>query len=536
MVKIRYLSPWKPRSAPPSPAPPPTSLIRRDPLVYAVALIAVMMCAPFFHWLQWLGDEGVVLHAAVRILDGDILYRDVFEFLPPASFLIVATWMKLFGAGFSSVRVLAISTMVVIVVLLYAAGRLSSGNRAFAALLAIAWITVSPGTLIEVSHHWFTTAASMASVVALLAAPGRAPQPRAAFIAGLFAGIAAMATSTRGALASAAVILTLPKTRTQQLSAVAGIAAFPGAMIAYLAVRGALGSAVQDAILFPARYYSRIQAVPFAAGATTADLAIVLFFPLTFILAGVACNRERGTLWREPRFRTSLTFAVLGLLGTLPRPDIVHIIFSVPLACPLFALVVTRLVGRLGPGARIAVSGLLIGLYVLGVGYAISGKIMVFADPKRTVSTARGPVVRGKGPWIDDLAALVAHVDGAPRGDGFFFYPYSPMLPYLTGRHHVSAFDVMAPGYTTAEQFRDTCRRIVHKAQWVVIERMWLDPQVLTGTFPAMRDPNPPERQSFEAVLKMTFADVVHASTYFELRHRMGNADETLCDTIRGGP
>jgi hypothetical protein len=86
----------------------------------------------------------------------------------------------------------------------------------------------------------------------------------------------------------------------------------------------------------------------------------------------------------------------------------------------------------------------------------------------------------------------VAQIDRAPSGDGFFFYPYIPTLPSLTGRRHVAAVDVMTPGYTTAEQFHDTCVRVVSDAQWVVLDRSWSDLDKLRSIFPAMRDPKPP--------------------------------------------
>jgi hypothetical protein len=110
----------------------------RDPLLYGVALSAALDCAPFFRYLEWLGDEGVLLHGAVRILGGEGLYRDFFEFLPPGGFLIVASWMKLFGVGFASVRVLAVGIVAAIAALVYATARLASGPRPLAALLAIA--------------------------------------------------------------------------------------------------------------------------------------------------------------------------------------------------------------------------------------------------------------------------------------------------------------------------------------------------------------------------------------------------------------
>jgi hypothetical protein len=175
------------------------------------------------------------------------------------------------------------------------------------------------------------------------------------------------------------------------------------------------------------------------------------------------------------------------------------------------------------------VGAVLIGLCLPNVGNAIK---MATVVPLRAVPTPRGLVVGVQGRWTDDVADLVARVDRVPPGDAFFFYPYSPMLPYLTGRRHVAALDVMTPGYTTAEHFRETCLRVVREARWVVIERMWTDPRVLRAVFPAVRDADPPEKRGFEAALRGGFDNILHTSTFFELRQRAESASVALCDKI----
>jgi hypothetical protein len=162
--------------------------------------------------------------------------------------------------------------------------------------------------------------------------------------------------------------------------------------------------------------------------------------------------------------------------------------------------------------------------------------IMGTVVPLRAVPTPRGLIVRSQDLWSDDFAALVAQIDRVPPADAFFFYPYSPMLPYLTGRRHVAALDVMVPEYTTAEQFRETCVRVVRDARWLVVERLLTDPSVLRNVFPAMRDPNPPERRDFEVALRRAFDTVVHASHFFELRQRAERISAALCDRIGASP
>ena len=515
-----------------------TPELLRDPVLYGIALATLVLCAQFRLYVHWLGDEGIFLHAAVRMLGGEVLYRDFFELLPPGSFLAVAAWMKLFGAGFGAMRALAICVIVVIAVLLYAAARLASGNRPLAAMLAVAWVVLSQGVWTVISHHWFTTAASMATAIALLLALDHAPRRRATFVAGLAAGTAAMVTSTRGALLCVAVLgilVTLPRGGARLVSAIIGMALVPAAMICYLAASGTLVAAFNDVILWPAHHYASSQALSFGSGAGLLDAPSVALYPATFALAGATLALGRMAAWSDPRFRVSLALALVGLVGTYPRADIFHINFTVPLACPLFALVATDLLGRLRHPARIALGALSIGLCLAVIGSAIYLRRGFVVGPLRGVETPRGLVMRVDNSWTNDFAVLMKQITLIPPGDAFFFYPYSPMLPYLTGRRHAAPLDVMAPGYTDAAQFRATCVQVVREAQWLVVDLVAIHPVVIRATWPALRDPNPLEKRSFEVAIATAFNKVVHTSETFQLRQRAGGASLELCDKV-GAP
>ena len=516
-----------------------TPKLLRDPALYGIALATLVFCAQFWLYVHWLGDEGIFLHAAVRILGGEVLYRDFFELLPPGSFLAVAAWMKLFGAGFGSMRALAICVIVAIAALLYAAARLSSGNRPIAAIIAVAWVASSQGVWTVINHHWFTTAASMATAIALLLALDSAPRRGAALVAGLAAGTAAMVTSTRGAILCVAVLgilVTLPRAGARLVSAIIGMALVPSAMMFYLAESGALVAAFNDVILWPAQHYARSQALSFGSGASLRDAASVALYPATLVLAGATLALGRMATLSDPRFRVSLALALVGLIGTYPRADIFHINFTLPLACPLFALVATDLLGRLRHPVRIALGALLIGLCLSVIGSAIYARRELVVGPLRGVETSRGLVMRIDNSRTNDFAVLMQQIGLVPPGDAFFFYPYNPMLPYLTGRRHTAPLDVMVPGYTDAAQFRATCVQVVREAQWLVIDVVWIDPVVIRAVWPDLLDPDPPERRSFEVALAAAFNKVVHVSNTFQVRGRAGDASPALCDGVGATP
>jgi hypothetical protein len=180
------------------------------------------------------------------------------------------------------------------------------------------------------------------------------------------------------------------------------------------------------------------------------------------------------------------------------------------------------------PG-RIVLAALFGSLFLIGASGMLASVERAGRAP--AIPTARGAVAADPDLPARDLAALIRLVDRTPPGSAFFFYPYSPLLPYLTARRHIAAVDVMIPGYTSATQFRDTCVRVVTMADWVVIDRKW-SPAFFKQVFPAIRDPDPPEMHAFGAALRSSFDEVVPASGRFELRGRSGEASRALCDGI----
>lgn len=146
------------------------------------------------------------------------------------------------------------------------------------------------------------------------------------------------------------------------------------------------------------------------------------------------------------------------------------------------------------------------------------------ASRGESVSTPRGTVTFPGGYGDRELLARIA---ATPTADAYLFYPYMPMLPFLTAREHVSKHDVFVPGYTSPSEYYEACASAMQRASWVVINRNWTDPAFLRSVFPALADPRRPETVRFEAALEHGFEFVAREGA-FELRRRSGSTSE-LC-------
>ena len=458
-----------------------------------VGLIAAVACVPFIRTAV-MGDEGVLLNGAERILRGSSLYADFFEFLPPGGFLLTAAWFSIAGISVGSARSLAILTVVGVACFTYLACRQASKNAPLSALLATGWVVMSQGIWMwtQVSHHWFTTLFSMVAAWAALASIEHAQRwLRWSLIAGVVAGMAAMVTPHRGVLvmlAAMTAFLNLRRHRAELIVYVLGCALAPVGMLAYVVRHHALAAAFDDVIRFPAERHAPIQSVPF--GFDGQDLSLQYVFHLAALLTLLVCARDWRSRLRDRLLWSCAAFALTGFVGCFPRPDIAHIAFAAPLACPLLAYCMTRLTQRWRPAwwryRYLVVVVVAIGLCASSVDNFLRTSWQALRV--EIVPTPRGEVAFFGTPGV---AQLLARIAATPSGDAYFFYPYLPILAFLTAREQVSKYDVFMPGYTLPSQYQDACISVMRHASWVVIDRRVTDPKVLKEWFPAMRDAEP---------------------------------------------
>jgi hypothetical protein len=158
------------------------------------------------------------------------------------------------------------------------------------------------------------------------------------------------------------------------------------------------------------------------------------------------------------------------------------------------------------------------------LGYYRAVKATVNASP---VATAAGKV-RIVRPYGEPQ--LLERISTIGPGQRFLFYPYDPMLSFLTGHEHVALLDLFLPQHSTPAQYADACVQTVRRADWVVIDRNWTN-ATFHHVFPSMTNPQPPEKIFFERAIESSFAVVGRYGNY-ELRKRE-RGDESVCANIQ---
>jgi hypothetical protein len=502
-----------------------------------VVLLTLVICLPFMRAVYWLGDEGILLRGAADLAAGRRIYTDIFSFDPPAGYLIMEAWIKLFGLSFLKARLFASLMIVGIAAFSYLACLEVSGSVVLAAFLPLAWVITSPFSwIVVVSHHWLATLFSMAACWLTLRSFSATPYRGRlwwAGLAGAVAGMAAMVVASCGLYAELATVGSFlgPRRQRSLLGAcvAAGFAA-PLLCLAYIIMHGEFIPAYNDIVRFTLNDYSAIQKVSYGNG-------LRWFYPNRYLLpldgalALAALSANARFHVRAPYFRVSVLFALAAFLGLYPRPDAAHLAFTAPLALPLMAYGATWLAAGWGPRWRRVAFGLAVIWCMPGaVGGAYQGGKAMLAP---TVVTAAGPVAL-LGEERNGGDAVFSFLASQPANAGFFFYPYMPLMSYLAERQQTGANDVFTPYYTTRDQYFASCMAVTAKAQWVVFDRSRMGIQAWRRLFPTMVPSTPDDTRAFEQAIEQNFT-LTRRMGNFEIWRRTNSANDAACAAIIHG-
>ena len=157
------------------------------------------------------GDQVFFWMDAQRMLHGEEIYRDFFQFTPPGVDLVYWSAFKLFGPRIWVPNLIVLVLGLVFGLLCWRVAR-SIMPRSRAALATALFLVADYGKLMNATHHWFSVLAVMGSVAVLLQGSSL---PRIA-LAGALLGVASFFTQTRGLVAAlgVAVWLLLERSRT----------------------------------------------------------------------------------------------------------------------------------------------------------------------------------------------------------------------------------------------------------------------------------------------------------------------------------
>jgi len=175
-------------------------------LVFLYLHLFILPHTPVFAW----GDQSIFLHDARRMLDGDVIYRDFFEFTFPGTPLLYFGLFKVWGprAWIPDFMLLAMGVGLAWLGTVIAK---SVMKGAVAFLPALLFLVLPFRSILDGTHHWY----SVLAVTAALAILMDSRSTRRIALAGILCGLATCFTQSRGPMAALGILAFLAWERRQ---------------------------------------------------------------------------------------------------------------------------------------------------------------------------------------------------------------------------------------------------------------------------------------------------------------------------------
>jgi 4-amino-4-deoxy-L-arabinose transferase-like glycosyltransferase len=465
----------------------PEGSLREWGIALALGLLSCLYLLAFTRTSNLNGDEGLSLHGAQRILEGQVAHRDFFSLFTAGTYYWTALLFKLFGNSILVAHTaLAIYGGIFAIVTYLLARRVCS--RANAALGAgLVTITALPHYFIF-EHNWDST---LWACLALYCAVRFLESPRWgwAFSMGFLASLTCLFEQSKGgglilglAIGFGLIALMLQGrglfTKKRLAVLALGLAIPLLVTLVYFAANHALGAMLSD-WFWPFQHYNSINRVPYGFLAISgsqrrtlysATFAWKLFawftlsptfvVPVLPILGMVALGcrlftrRQRRTWDQAYYVLVGSCIGGLWLSLLVARPEFNHIMHL----APIFYLVLCWLFEGKGFGGTIVPAARpVIKAYVL-TSFTMFGlaTLLSATGARYEVASRRGTLMISQADAV--VPFVQAHV---PLGGSMFVYPDQALYYYLTGTRNPTSFEFLYPGYQTPAQFEEAGRQLV---------------------------------------------------------------------------
>ena len=426
--------------------------MKRERLAVAAG-VAVLLYFVFFRAGTFVfpfptGSNGVFFDEAWRVLSGQIMYRDFFEFVGPGTAYLNALVLWLFGSRIAALGYAAVVMGAFIALLLHElAAQVAPRPWRLLAPLGFATLVYAPYTFGD--HKWPALAAGLLGVAVLARATAR----RGAFAAGLMLGGSLLFTQDLGVgLLAGAVAFLLWRRDYARAAVLAAAAAIPPLMaLAAFGWKAGYGTVIYDWVIFPLTRYRELN--PFRVTAALSwrtlprDVAQLVLAVSGLAGAAVALRRGDG-----PPVARLIALSGLGAFlatahrGFYPAVLAVQSAALSPLAAALLAERAQGVRFARRPLAWTALAAIVLGLAHGSVGFVAWRQ---FLQPMVREQHRAGAVWTAQP--MPELLWIEAHTQA---GDAVFLLPARGGHYFLTHTRDVTRYPYVIEGQHTVEQAR----------------------------------------------------------------------------------
>jgi hypothetical protein len=428
-------------------------------------------------------DESLILYEALRVMRGEVLYRDVFEIITPGCLWVFAALFRLFGATLTVARAGMAGVHALIVVLVFATCRGLGVRRALAAAAALAHLALAEPVWPYASPHWMGTLLQVVLVWLAAARPLRGRVATALALGVAVGGLimvqqqkgAVMALGVAVALAVDALLDEAREPTGVRRGLLARELACAGAALAVVLpamgitiARAGIDPVLTALLYYPLRNYPAVVSAPWGyVSVLNLHLAAYTYPALLRVLplALVAPALRVALAWRrrEPIARRLAPLVILAAaaIGSISYfPDFIHIAFIAPLFLIALAASAEWLLELLPAFERTAAALAAIVLIAAAVQIASNWQYAwtSFPVPHQTAFGRIDLRDAAAARRIDETRALV----DASASRELLAYPGLAFVYLVTGADNPTPYQILSPAYSgtaTMQSVIDTLER-----------------------------------------------------------------------------
>ncbi len=440
-------------------------------------------------------DESYLLYGAKRIVQGQALYRDFFDFLTPGGFYLYALAYAVGGTSITTARLVTASLNALAVTCTYfLALRVASAAEALLAGALVVTICVPVWNM--ASHHWMATSLGLAAAATLLGHRQPALTRVRAAAAGALVGLVVCTDQGRGLWLMLWLAITVPALafasdgsdrwrtcRRQVAWSALGGAAVCGAILGYAVARASLAEMREATYTWVLGNYAAHHVGRMRWAGYSWLWANGLPFTWEWLLEAVPAVlalEVAATLWRISRegLRHQVARAAVLLLAVLMAasivyfPDYIHVAFILPYSLVVLAGMAYRMrTSSMLARSRVATGGFRFAWVVLllvVIAKAWSNAALAWSQNPVLSATAFGTIASGE-PDALALRGVRERLGDVPRPWRLFSYPVDVWFYLVLPADDPTPFAMLDPGLHSPAQVQAAIERLQREPDALVL-------------------------------------------------------------------
>ncbi len=510
----------------------------QDKFALCFILIATLLISlPLLNDFPINPDEGIILHGAIRVFNGEVPYRDFWHITLPGAIWLYAFVFKIAGDKFIVARLTGYLFIAGQCILIYLIGRRILKKSVIPLCASIIFFLHICIRKVNCEPHIISVFFVLLALLFFLS--DKSPLVRA--ITGIVLALSIMAQQNIGAagLAGFLIALLMEKLRDnfnlqeylkEVLLITSGLFLVFIPFLSYLIWTHSLKEAIYTLFQWPFSNYLGFNRYPYLYSELTSikewivnhgfslhyliditPLIVVGFVPIILIpYLFFVTFKERN----QPLLSV-ICYDIILQLSVVPiRPDYTHLLFVSPLHFFLFFhsilyFWIQAKNSRIKLILRTFSSLLLLLIFLSFIRSSLLYKSMATTNELQ-LDTPRGRVsITYHTPsWMFDVIRYIE--SSTEKNEPIFIYHWSPVLYFLTGRKNLTPFDTFQPIYNTDEQMQQIIEALKLYPPRLIIKDRYIDPS-----------PEHPNRNMFPKVDWTTIHEKDPVHKYIEQNYKL---------------